>query len=423
MRRDDIRRLTEQRKSVFAQMHKLNEDAEKENRSLSGDESEQFDKLATEFEELKDREDRATKLFVQEREVEKMVSTPIEKRIGDNGDAPESFKEWREQRSGSRTEDVPEFRSAFWHYIGAQSISDLDVEEHRALTKGTSNAGGYTVPTGFYNQIIKISRDMGAMASRANEIVTDSGETLQIPTVTAHGTMSWTAESGSFTPSDETFGQVSLGAYKGSTKIIVSEELLQDTAFDLEAYLAQEFGERLGVGQNTTFIKGDGSGKPTGILSANTASNLGSDVTAATGNATSFNYTALVTAVFSLPRQYRANASFIVSDAAARNLYLMQDSQNRPLWNVNMAQSGPDTFLGYPIYTDPDMPAPGAGNVSMVFGDWNRAYMVRRVRGLGIQRQNELHSDNGQVGFRAFERVDGKVVLAAAGIGLKHSAT
>jgi predicted phage gp36 major capsid-like protein len=83
MRRDDIRRLTEQRKSVFAQMHKLNEDAEKENRSLSGEESEQFDKLATEFEELKDREDRATKLFVQEREVEKMSSTPIEKRIGD----------------------------------------------------------------------------------------------------------------------------------------------------------------------------------------------------------------------------------------------------------------------------------------------------------------------------------------------------
>jgi HK97 family phage major capsid protein len=68
---------------------------------------------------------------------------------------------------------------------------------------------------------------------------------------------------------------VSLGAYKGSTKIIVSEELLQDISFDLEAYLANEFGERLGVGQNTAFIKGDGTAKPTGILqTTGTASNL-----------------------------------------------------------------------------------------------------------------------------------------------------
>jgi HK97 family phage major capsid protein len=196
MRRDDIRRLTEQRKSVFAQMHKLNEDAEKENRSLSGEESEQFDKLATEFEELKDREERATKLFVQEREVEKMVSTPIEKRIGDGDAGPETYEEYRSGRDGARREDLPEFRSAFWHYISAQSVSDLDVEEHRALTKGTTTAGGYLVPTGFYNQIIRSLRDMGAMAQLATEMVTDSGETIQVPANTAHGTAAWLAESG-----------------------------------------------------------------------------------------------------------------------------------------------------------------------------------------------------------------------------------
>jgi hypothetical protein len=88
MRRDDIRRLGEQRKTVFATMHKLNEDAEKENRSLSAEENEQFEKMAVEFEELKDREERATKLFMQEREVEQTLTTPLEKRIGDDGDAP-----------------------------------------------------------------------------------------------------------------------------------------------------------------------------------------------------------------------------------------------------------------------------------------------------------------------------------------------
>jgi hypothetical protein len=179
--------------------------------------------------------------------------------------------------------------------LGAQSVSDLDVEEHRALTKGTTTAGGYLVPTGFYNQIIRSLGTWARWRQLATEMVTDSGETIQVPANTAHGTAAWLAESGSFTPSDETFAQLSLGAYKASTKIIVSEELLQDSAFDLEAYLAREFGERLGVLENTAFIKGDGSGKPQGLLTSNTASNLGSDVTAATGNATSFNYTALVT--------------------------------------------------------------------------------------------------------------------------------
>jgi HK97 family phage major capsid protein len=425
MRRDELRELAEQEKRLHTQMLQLDEDARKEKRSFTAEEQEQFDKLCTDFESTRETRTRAEKLFVQEREVESTLGTPIEKRVGDFGDAATTFKEWKEQRNGGgRYEDQPEFRSAFWHYLGAQSTADLDVEEHRALSKGTTTAGGFAVPTGFYNQLINISRFMGSMGQLANEIITDSGETLQVPTVTAHGVMSWTGESAAYTPSDETFGQVSLAAYKGTTKIIVSEELLQDVSFDLEAYLANEFGERLGVGQNTAFIKGDGTNKPTGIIqTAGTASNLGADFAAAVGNATSFNYTALVSAIFTLPPQYRRGASFIVNDASARNLYLMQDTQNRPLWNVNVATTGPDTFLGYPIYTDPDMPAPAAGNISAVFGNWNRVYTVRRVRGLGIQRQNELHSDNGQVGFRAYERVDGKVVFPLAGIGLKHSAT
>jgi hypothetical protein len=95
MRRDDIRRLSEQRKTVFATMHKLNEDAEKENRNLSAEENEQFEKMAVEFEELKEREERAVKLFMQDREVEKTVGTPIEKRLGDSGDAPATYRSTR----------------------------------------------------------------------------------------------------------------------------------------------------------------------------------------------------------------------------------------------------------------------------------------------------------------------------------------
>jgi HK97 family phage major capsid protein len=422
MRRDELRALAEQEKRLHAEMLQLNDSALHEKRSFTAEEQEKFDKLCEDFEQTRETRSRGEKLFLQDRDIEKTLATPLEKRIGDTGDAPMTYREFKELRTGTPVHEQPEYRNAFWQYLSTRSVSDLDVEEHRALSKGTTTAGGYLVPTDFYNQLIRALRFMGNVASLATEIVTDNGDTIQVPANTAHGTAAWLAEAGSYTPSDETFAQIALNAFKATAKIIVSEELLQDSAFDLDAFLAREFGERIGVLENTAYIKGTGTGQPQGLLSSNTASNI-TTVTAAVGNTTTFSYSALVTAIFSLPKQYRDNASFIVNDASARNLYLMLDTQNRPLWNVNVASTGPDTFLGYPIYTDPDIPAPGVGNISVLFGDWRRTYMVRRVTGFGIQRQNELHSDSGQVGFRGFERVDGRVVLAAAGIALAHSAT
>jgi HK97 family phage major capsid protein len=422
MRRDDVRRLAEQERHLHAELLELNGNAEKEQRNLSAEEQQEFDKRITEIEELRERRTRGEKLLLQDQEIQRTLSTPVEVRAGGEVDSPESFGEFRKQQYGELPQDAPEVRSAYYKYLTVGSLAELDVEEQRALSRATGAAGNFLVPTDFYNQIIRSLRFMGSVAQLATEYNTQNGDSIQIPANTAHGTASWTSENGSYTPSDETFAQVTLGANKASSKIIVSEELLQDSAFPLDSFLAQEFGERIGVLENTAYIKGSGTGQPQGLLSSATASNI-TTATAATGNATAFSYAALVTAVFTLPKQYRDNASFIVNDQAARNLYLMVDSQNRPLWNVNVATSGPDTFLGYPIYTDPDVPAPAANNISVLFGDWKRTYVVRRVSGFSLQRQNELHSDNGQVGFRGFERVDGKVVLAAAGIALAHSAT
>jgi hypothetical protein len=72
-----------------------------------------------------------------------------------------TYKEFREQRSGSPVQEQPEYRNAFWQYLSTRSLSDLDVEEHRALSKGTTTAGGFLVPTDFYNQLIRSLRFMG----------------------------------------------------------------------------------------------------------------------------------------------------------------------------------------------------------------------------------------------------------------------
>jgi HK97 family phage major capsid protein len=81
------------------------------------------------------------------------------------------------------------------------------------------------------------------------------------------------------------------------------------------------------------------------------------------------------------------------------------------------------SLYGRPVYVSPDFPAAAANARSAAFGDWKLAYTVRRVRGLGVQRQLEVHSDNGQLGYRAFERLDGRPMLTEAAIVLRNSAT
>ncbi len=419
MRRDDIRRLAEQRKHVHNDMTKLIETAEGENRDLTAEEAEQYDKMAGEFTELETRQRRAETAWKQEQEVEKALGSSLELRVSGE-EVPETLDEWKKQSAGPSPWDLPEVRRATFRYLTVKHPSELDVEEQRALSKASGAAGANLVPTSFYNQIINIARFMGPVNELASVMTTDSGETIQVPAITSHGVATWTAENAAYTASDEVFGQVSLGAFKAARSIQVSEELLTDSAFGLEGYLAQEFGESIGLLEETAYVNGNGTGKPTGITDAASAVTV---TQAPTGNATTYTYSALLGLIWSLPQQYRRNSVFVVADSTVKNLYGMVDSQGRPLWAVNMAAQGPDTFLGYPVYSSPDLAAPAASSKDIIFGDIARAYRIRRVNGFSLQRQNELYSNNGQVGFRGFERVDGKVVLAdALRIG-QHSAT
>jgi HK97 family phage major capsid protein len=420
VRRDEILNLKEQRAGLHKQMLDKFAVAEGENREFTAEEAQEYDALEQEFRSLTERWQKAEELYNTQKEVQRSLDTPIELRVADNDDVPITFSEYRAKNRPTPAWDTPEYRSAYWHYMSAGNLNELDIEEHRVLSKASAGAGLNLVPTGFYNQIINILRFTGPINELANTIVTDSGETLQIPSVSAHGVATWTAENAAYTASDETFGQVSLGAFKAGRTVIVSEELLTDTAFGLDGYLAQELGQSIGVLEETAFTVGDGTGKPLGLA---TTANGVTVSQAATGNSTSFTYSALATFMFALSQPYRRNAVWIFADNAVRNLYTMVDGQSRPLWNVNVASSGPDTFLGKPIYTSPDLATPAASAKSGIFGDINQAYQIRRVNGFSMQRQTELYSNTGQVGFRGFERVDGRIRNASAAIVLQHAAT
>jgi HK97 family phage major capsid protein len=208
-----------------------------------------------------------------------------------------------------------------------------------------------------------------------------------------------------------------VNAFKAATKTVVSEELVADALEDFDAYLAGELGQRLALLEEAAFAQGDGSGKPLGITNS---TNGVATVVASTGSATGFTLADVRAAWAAVPEAYKPNASWLMSPSAFASLANLTASGLLVLPSLHAAEP---TLYTRPVYVSPELPAAAANARSVVVGDFGVGYAVRRVRGLGVQRQTELHSDSGQVGYRLFERVDGRVVIADALRILVNSAT
>jgi len=287
--------------------------------------------------------------------------------------------------------------------------------EQRALSRASGAAGNFLVPVDMEEKILSAARAESAIARLAREITTDRGSTLALPIAPSHGTGAWTAEGAATTPSDEVFAEVPLGAGKASTKVIASEELAQDPRADFDAYLAEELGRRLGVIEGASFANGTGSGQPAGLAGGVTA------VTAATGSATAFKLADLTSIYRALPAPYRAKATWLVHPDDFAGLASLVDSSGGLV--LPALQSAAPSLFARPVLLEPFLPAPAAGSRSILFGDVRLSYTIRRVAGISVQRLEELHSDNGQLGYRGRERVDGRVTLGDACRALAHSAT
>lgn len=340
-------------------------------------------------------------------------------------------KEIRRQLARGVQTTFEEFRAgkasaeahAFWDYSTLPPIDGgypdeiLEQAEFRVLSKAASG-GGFLVPTDLADMVVSAARSQSPIARSAQEFNTARGDAFGVPTAATHGSAAWVAESGAITPSDETVTQVSLGAHKANTKIVASEELITDEEVDLDRFLASELGGRVGVLEAAAFATGDGSGKPSGAVHASSPYTVS---TAPTGNVTAFSKAAVLQFYLALPAEYRAEASWVMHPTDFGNLAVLEHASGG--LTFPSLQNSPPTLVGRPVYIDAALPTPAASAKSLLFGNMALAYGVRRVRAVGLQRQDELHADNGQVGYRLFTRVDGKPLLAAAAIIGAHSAT
>ncbi|MBE3590002.1 MAG: phage major capsid protein [Firmicutes bacterium] len=409
----DINELRQKRAKLVADARAILDRAEGEHRDLTAEEREQYDRIMADIDRLGDQITREERLRDLERDLRQPAGAPVVGvRDAAQGDQP-----------GARPWETREYAQAFWRAIreGREVLRPEEAEllnhpEARALVIGTNAQGGYLVPNEFERVLVEKLLQQNVMRSLATVITTSSGQT-QIPVESDFGTAAWLAESGAYTPADVTFAQVTLSAYKLGTLVLVSEELLNDSAFDLPTYIADVIARRFGVAEETAFVNGSGTGQPTGVL---VDAQVGK--TGAAGQTTSVTADDILDLFHALKPAYRSRARWLMADSTARAIRGLKDSTGQYLWQPGLQAGQPDILLGRPVVISPAMPAMAASAKSIAFGDFSYYWIADR-QGRVLQRLNELYAANGQIGFRAMERVDGKLILAEAVKVYQNSAT
>jgi HK97 family phage major capsid protein len=289
--------------------------------------------------------------------------------------------------------------------------------EERAQGTGTT-AGGYTIPTDLANELVKSLAAWGPMLDPGvtRQIVTAAGNTIYWPTVNDTSTVGvrLAENTAATSEGDVTFGQKQLDAYKYSSgPILVSSELLQDSAFDIGAILNDLMGERIARKVNTDLTTGDGSGDPNGIVTATSAGKTTAGVAAVTADEIIDFYHSIDPAYRSLP-----SFRFMFNDSTLQAIRKLKDGQNRYLIDGLRDNAASINLAGIsvPYSVNQAMASMATGAKFMLAGAFDK-YIVRRVREFVVRRSDELYLTSDQSVFVGFARFDGDLMDTGA---VKH---
>ncbi len=304
-----ILELREKRAKAWEAAKAFLDSHRKENGILSAEDDAAYTKMEQEITDLGKEIARLERQEALDAELNRPVNKPItgkpmNGKLEDDG----------EGKTGRASD---EYKKNFWNAMRSKSpVPNVT----NALQIGTDTEGGYLVPDEFENTLVEALEEENIFRQMAKIIQTSSGD-RKIPVVATKGTASWMDEEGAYPESDDSFGQVSIGAYKLGTMIKVSEELLNDSVFDLQSYITREFARRIGSKEEEAFFTGNGTGKPLGILAATGGAETG--ITAA--SATAVTADELIDLYYSLRSPYRRNAVWTLNDSTVKAIRKLKD--------------------------------------------------------------------------------------------------
>lgn len=388
-----ILELRSKRNTLWEQTKAFLEEHRGENGLVASDAVEQYDRMAQEVKDLGAEIER----LEQQAQVDAQLAAPTSRPV--SGKPMITTKEKPVTCTGTK-----EYTEAFWNMIRNRGNYG---EVHNALSVGEDSEGGFTVPDEFERKLVEALEGNNIFRGMATVIRTSSG-TRKIPIAEDTGEASWIDEGEEIPESDTTFGQTMLSAYKLGTMIKISNELLNDSAFDLASYIARRFGVRMGNAEERAFITGDGVGKPLGLLD-----DAGAKVGVTAAKTTAISFDEVFQLYYALKAPYRKKAEFLCNEALVLQLMTIKDNNGNYIWKPGLDIGKPDTLLNRPLKTSAFMPEVAAGNKVMAFGDYSYYWIADR-QNRTFRRLNELYARTDQVGFLTTQRVDGKLILPEA---------
>jgi HK97 family phage major capsid protein len=365
----------------------------------------------------------------------------------DEGNAPVDGKSWRSFEIpifGKAGIEKKEYRyfvplavdrkgygNAFEAYLrfGKDGVGPND---RKALTEAVDSAGGYLVPEAMIAGILKKTATMATVRqyARVIQISRDIAKLTRIKYTTDNKytsgiRLTWTGETPSSSTAhrvtDQVFGPLSAPVHTAMASQLISNDLIEDAAYDVMGISSELMGEAFALGENDVFWTGHGAGQPRGIVTdaSDTAGNWDASVVEA-GSAATFTADELLDVIYGLPAQYESNARVFMRKSTEKFIRKFSDTNGDylwPIWNqVGNLGPTPREIEGFPVIRDEFVQAiPANGDTAtwypVVFGDLSGYTIVDRV-GLSIQRNDSLYSETNNTLLLGRKRVGGQLTEA-----------
>lgn len=444
-----LERLNQQHAATAGKMRSIVETAEKEDRLLTTEERAEFDSLEKHLGDIREDIARVEKTEQANREADARADDidrdarerrdEERKSFSADPNAPltstqrsRAIMAWACEHMQSRFADRQAFQYAKrCNLLGqteielrmdragqrpprsfAEANKQADLRERLAEQRatnvvGTTTLGGFTVPDDMMRSIELALLQYGGMLQVSTRIQTSGANPIPWPTVNDTGNAGvLVAEDALIADQEVTYGQATLGGYKMTSKLIpLSYELIQDSATNMDAFLGDVIGERIGRVVNIYATTGTGTSQPQGIVAGATTSG----VTAAANNA--LTYAELLGLLHSVDPAYRSRGAIWMSnDTTLKIIKSIVDGQSRPLWLPNIIAGEPDTLLGYRYVVNQSM-ASGSSAKALLFGDFSK-FVIREAGPLRLRRLDERYAEYDRVAFVGLMRFDSRLINA-----------
>lgn len=293
--------------------------------------------------------------------------------------------------------------------------------ELKVLSIGDNQQAGYLAQPEWVQELLKGVVLFSPMRTIARVRQT-SRTSIHVPKRTGTFAAVWVAEQA--TRSETTglqYGLEEIPTHEMYALVDITEQMLEDSLFDLEAELDMEFTEQFAVLEGAAFITGNGAGRPEGVLD-NTAvatTNSGSAATIADANGQA---NGLIDLQHAVATEYARNATWILNRATMGEVRKLKDGNNNYIWAAGGGGAGiggavtgnPATILGDPFVEMPDMPNQAASAEPIAYGDFRRGYSIVDRVSMSVLRDPFTQATSGAIRFIARRRVGGQVVIAEA---------